>query len=105
MKIRTKTEQNSHLTVPMLPSTLLAILSAVSVRQHSERRAHLPHEANVEQVFSLSGRLSDPNMDPEYLGILTSVGRGKKIYKPPVSEIFQLYLTRFGKANEDDLGE
>ena len=44
-------------------------------------------------------------MDPEYLGILTSVGRGKKIYKPPVSEIFQLYLTRFGKANEDDLGE
>ena len=26
---------------------------------------HLPHEANVEQVFSRAGNLSDPNMDPE----------------------------------------
>ena len=26
--------------------------------------SHLPHEANVEQVFSRAGRLSDPNMHP-----------------------------------------
>ena len=26
---------------------------------------HLSHEANVEQVFSRAGNLSDPNMDPE----------------------------------------
>ena len=25
--------------------------------------SHLPHEANVEQVFSRAGRLSDPNMN------------------------------------------
>lgn len=25
---------------------------------------HLPHEANVEQIFSRAGLLTDPNMDP-----------------------------------------
>jgi len=30
--------------------------------------ANLPHEANVEQVFSRAGRISDPNMNPAYLG-------------------------------------
>ena len=28
---------------------------------------HLCHEANVEQVFSRAGMLSDPNIDPEFL--------------------------------------
>ena len=32
--------------------------------------SHLPHEGNVEQIFSLGGRLSDPNMNPAYLATL-----------------------------------
>ena len=36
----------------------------------------LSHEANVEQVFSRAGNLSEPNMDPEYL--LTWLCRGKQ---------------------------
>ncbi len=43
---------------------------------------HLPLEANVEQVFSRAGNLSDPNMDPEYLAHLVMVGIKKKSYKP-----------------------
>ena len=26
--------------------------------------SHLPHEGKVEQIFSLGGRLSDPNINP-----------------------------------------
>eukprot|EP00966_Prymnesium_polylepis_P071164 1653008-Prymnesium_polylepis.1 len=37
------------------------------------RLAYLPHEANVEQLFSRSDNLSDPNMDPELLAQLTSI--------------------------------
>ena len=35
--------------------------------------SHLPHEANVEQYFSRAGKLSDPNMNPQYLGMLVMV--------------------------------
>ena len=38
----------------------------------------LSHEASVERVFSRTGLLSDPNMDPEYLGMLTAIGVNKK---------------------------
>ena len=43
---------------------------------------HLSHEANVEQVYSRAGNLSDPNMDPEYPAHLVMVGVNKKSYKP-----------------------
>ena len=44
--------------------------------------SHLPHEANVEQLFSRSSNLSDPNMDPEFLATLTSIrGVNKKLEK------------------------
>ena len=39
---------------------------------------HLPHEANVEQVFSRAGNLSDPNMDPEFLAHLVMVLRSRQ---------------------------
>ena len=33
--------------------------------------SYLPHEGNnVEQIFSLGGRLPDPNMNPSYLATL-----------------------------------
>ena len=55
--------------------------------------SHLPHEANVEQVFSRAGRISDPNMDPAYLGTLVMVGMNKKNYSPPLNAIKELYYS------------
>ena len=49
----------------------------------------------MEQLFSRSGNLSDPNMDPHFLAILTSIGINKKVYKPSVSEIKDMYFKMF----------
>ena len=42
--------------------------------------SHLPHEGNVEQIFSPGGRLSDPNMNPAYLARLVYMGSNRKVY-------------------------
>ena len=52
---------------------------------------------NVEQYFSRAGQLSDPNMDAEYLGTLTSIGVNKAVYKPTSAEIYDKYVTKYGK--------
>ena len=39
--------------------------------------SHIPHEANVEQLFSRAGNLADPNMDPSLLATLTMIGVNK----------------------------
>ena len=36
--------------------------------------SHIPQEANIEQLFSRSDNISDPNMDPRFLAVLTSIG-------------------------------
>ena len=51
--------------------------------------------ANVEQIFSRAGALSDPNMNSIKLGILVMVGVNKKNYKPPVKDIKELYYRKF----------
>ena len=63
---------------------------------------HLPHEANVEQVFSSrAGNLSDPNMDPEFLARLVMVLVNKKAFKPPLAAIKDKYYELFrGKGEE-----
>ena len=69
--------------------------------------SHLPHEGNVEQIFSLGGRLSDPNMNPAYLATLVFIGSNKKVYMPPKKDIWQRYLRKFsknGKLVEAELG-
>ena len=69
--------------------------------------SHLPHEGDVEQIFSLGGRLSDPNMNPAYLATLVFVGSNIKVYMPPKLDIWQRYLRKFsknGKLLEADLG-
>ena len=69
--------------------------------------SHLPHEGNVEQIFSLGGRLSDPNMNPAYLATLVFIGSNYKCYMPPTKDIWQRYLRKFtkqGKLLEDELG-
>ena len=55
----------------------------------------LPHEGDVEQIFSLGGRLSDPNMNPAYLATLVFVGSNIKVYMPPKLDIWQRYLRKF----------
>jgi hypothetical protein len=63
--------------------------------------SHLPHEANVEQLFSRSGNLSDPNIDPDFLAALTSISVNKKVYKPAVSDIKDMFFKLYrGKAAE-----
>ena len=80
-----------HSSLPSLPQVF------------KQTASHLPHEANVEQVFSRAGRLSDPNMNPHYLGKLVMVGMNKKNFKPPVQAINELYYRKFRKfgKNED----
>jgi hypothetical protein len=73
----------------------------------TQTASHLPHEGNVEQVFSLGGRLSDPRMNPAYLATLVFVGSNWKVYMPPKKDIYQRYLRKFtkqGKLLEADLG-
>ena len=58
--------------------------------------SHLPHEANVEQIFSRAGKLSDPNLNPpHYLGTLVMVGMNKKNFRPAVNDIKTLYYQKF----------
>ena len=65
--------------------------------------SHLLHEANVEQRFSRAGALSDPNMDPFYLGILVMVGTNKSKFKPSVKAIKERYYSKFrGKGGEHE---
>ena len=51
----------------------------------------------MEQIFSLGGRLSDPNMNPLYLATLVFVGANMKVYMPSTKDIFQRYLRKFSK--------
>ena len=39
--------------------------------------SHLAHEANVEQVFSRAGSLTNPNMDPNFLAALVMAAVNK----------------------------
>ena len=48
---------------------------------------YLPHEANVAQVFSRAGNLSDPNIDPEFLAHLVMVSVNKKAFQPSIEAI------------------
>ena len=69
--------------------------------------SHLPHEGNVEQIFSLGGRLSDPNMNPSYLASLVFVGSNRKVFMLSTKAILQRYLRKFsknGKLLDADLG-
>ena len=74
---------------------------------YTTARLHRPLQANVEQIFSRAGLLSDPNLDPTFLAILVKVAFNKNAYKPPVSAIKDKYYEMFrGKGNlEDEIEE
>ena len=63
---------------------------------------HLPHEANTEQLFSLAGRLSDPNKDPIHLARQTRVAKNKDAFMPSVKAIWTHYKTKFSKNGKLD---
>ena len=72
--------------------------------------SHLGHEANSEQLFSRSGKLSDDNgkMDPHRLAVWTSIGVNRRVYEPSVQQIMERYFLKFSKGgktvHDDDLG-
>ena len=51
----------------------------------------LLHEGNSEQLFSLSGRLADPNLDPRELGILAKIASNGRVFKPTYEAILDRY--------------
>ena len=85
---------------PRLSAQLLPLLakpnSAIGLFVEMQGR----HEGNVEQIFSLGGRLSDPNMNPAYLATLVFIGSNYKFYMPPVKDIWQRYLRKFSKQGK-----
>jgi hypothetical protein len=53
-------------------------------------------------VCAPQGLLSDPNMDPYYLGMLVMVGTNKSKFKPPLAAIKERYYAKFrGKGGAD----
>jgi hypothetical protein len=49
--------------------------------------SHLAAEANVEQVFSQAGQLSEVNSDPDVLAAMVSIMINKHTYKASVKDI------------------
>ena len=63
---------------------------------------HIPHEANVEQIFSRAGLLANARLDPSYLALMVRVGFNKKSYKPTVRVTKEKYYDLF-RGKEEDL--
>ena len=57
-----------------------------------------PSQANVEQYFSRAGKLSDPNIDAAFLGMLTMIGVNKRRFKPSIDAIKERYYAKFSRA-------
>ena len=77
---------------PRLPPCKLARLALT----------HLLAHVNA-LVCSPQGLLSDPNMDPHYLGILVMVGTNKSKFMPSVKAIKERYYSKFrGKGGEHE---
>lgn len=66
---------------------------------------HLTTEANVEQVFSRVGQLSEVNLDPDALTDMVSIMVNKLTYKVSVKDIMNKYYEMFrvkNSANKKD---
>ena len=61
--------------------------------------SHLAAEANVEQVFSRAGQLSEVNSDPDGLAAMVSIMMNKHTYKPSVKDIMDKYYEMFRGKN------
>ena len=61
--------------------------------------SHLAAEANVEQVFSRAGQLSEVNLDPDALADMVSIMVNKHAYKPSLKDIMDKYYEMFRGKN------
>jgi hypothetical protein len=52
-------------------------------------------QGNAENFFSTAGNLSDPNMDPHFLAILSAIAKNKSVYKLSISAIKEKYYAKF----------
>ena len=82
----------------------LRILFPLHFVVFKQTACHLAAEANVEQVFSRVGQLSEVNLDPDTLADMVSIMVNKLEYKPSVKDIMDKYYEMFrGKsANKKD---
>jgi hypothetical protein len=61
--------------------------------------SHLAAEANVEQVFSQAGQLSEVNSDPDVLAVIVSIMINKHTYKTSVKDIMDKCYEMFRGKN------
>jgi hypothetical protein len=64
-----------------------------------QTESHLAAEANVEQVFSRAGQLSEVNLDPDVLTDMVSIMVNKDEYKPCLKDIMDKYYEMFRGRN------
>ena len=61
--------------------------------------SHLAAEANVEQVFSRVGQLSEVNLDPDTLADMVSIMVNNHTYNPSLKDIMDKYYEMFRGKN------
>ena len=54
--------------------------------------AHMAHEANTVQLFSLAGNTSDPSKDALHLARQCRVAKNKAVFMPSIKEIWNLTI-------------
>ncbi len=65
----------------------------------NQTERHLTVEADVDQVFSRSGQLSEISLDPDALADMVSIMLNKLVYKPSVKDIMDKYYEMFHGKN------
>jgi hypothetical protein len=61
--------------------------------------SHLATEANVEQVFSRAGQLSEVNLDPDALADMVLIMVNKYTYNPSLQVVMDKYYEMFRGKN------
>ena len=62
--------------------------------------SHPQHEAKVEQIFFLAGRLSDTNLDSHRLPTLVRIHFNKKTFMPSKQAIRERYFRKYRKVGQ-----
>jgi hypothetical protein len=85
----------SALSVPRMVYMMwqLRILFPLHFVVFKQTACHLAAEANVEQVFSRAGQLSEVNLDPDALADMVSIMVNKLAHKPSVRDIMDKYYS------------
>ena len=95
------TDRNSSLVYAALHSSIVTEPQTL----FKQVSAHLAHEGNAEETFSLAGRLSHDNThtQPGFLSALVRTNKNRSAYDPPVKAILGQYKSEYRKL--PDLGD